>query len=224
MSPSFAHEGNIDPRGDAPGGSLDDELSAEIADHLAAAAGELERRGAPEDEAATGALARFGDVRQIKRQCWWIHKGDEVMYRAAGITLLSLLTVGVVALALGGWQLQHSVSEQLETLSATQQALLAQQRPPQVAGALLPGRQIKASARRGGAGLPVFGRADREFGIRLHATRHGVVTRRLHTNARGRFDSGILQSGEYCLLAPVFMPDGTADSEEFPFPVCKAGR
>ena len=45
----------------------------------------------------------------------------------------------------------------------------------------------------------------------------GVVTRRLHTDVHGRFDSGILQSGEYCLLVPILMPDGRADSEEFPF-------
>ena len=53
MSQSFAHDGGIEPRsGASPDGSLDEQLAAEIADDLAAAAGDLKRRGEAEDEAA----------------------------------------------------------------------------------------------------------------------------------------------------------------------------
>ena len=46
MSQSFAHDGETDPHGGpSSGGSLDEQLADEIADHLAAAAGDLVRPG-----------------------------------------------------------------------------------------------------------------------------------------------------------------------------------
>jgi hypothetical protein len=47
-------------------------------------------------------LARFGDVALVKRQCWWIHNGEEFMFRTVGIALLSLLTIGVAVVGFGG--------------------------------------------------------------------------------------------------------------------------
>ena len=130
MSQSFAHDGGMEQSG---GESSDEQLAAEIADHLAAATGDLVRRGEAEEQAARLALARFGDVARVKRQCWWIHNGEEVMFRMAGIGLLSLLTIGVAVVGFGGWQLQRNLtsrteelSEQLASLTTTQQAMLAQ--------------------------------------------------------------------------------------------------
>jgi hypothetical protein len=225
MSESFAHEGGIDPDGwaSASGGSLDEALAAEIEDHLAAAAGDLVKHGAPADQALQLALARFGNVDRIKRQCWWIHKGDEVMVRTLGIAILGLLTISVVAVALGGWQLGRNLasrteelSEQLATLTATQQAMLAQQRPPTVTGRCylgdpsIPAKNVEVRVFR-------FSEEPRGLGAMGGAGLTGVVARRLRTDSEGRFDSGILQAGEYCLLAPILAPDGSADEKELPF-------
>jgi hypothetical protein len=219
MSQSFANDGGME-REDS--GSLDEQLAAEIADHLAAAAGDFMRRGEAEDQAARLALARFGDVAQVKRQCWWIHHGEQVMYRTAGIALLSLLTIGVAVVGFGGWQLQRNLasrtaelSEQLASLTATQQAMLAQQRPPEITGrAYLGDRSTPAED----VEIQVFRFSEEPPSNNMGArASSGVVTRRLRTDALGRFDSGILQSGEYCVLGPLVDPEGKANEHEFLF-------
>jgi hypothetical protein len=151
MPQPFADDGGT-KREDAASsaGSLDEQLAAEIADHLAAAAGDLRRRGEAEDRATHLAQVRFGDVARVKRQIWWIHNGEEVMFRTMGITLLSLLTIGVAVVGFGSWQMQRNLaartdelSEQLTSLTATQQAMLAQQRPPEVTGVAYLGDRSK---------------------------------------------------------------------------------
>jgi hypothetical protein len=225
MSQSFAHDGGAEREGGSSGGSsrgsLDEQLAAEIADHLAAAAGEMVRRGKPEDEAARLALAQFGDVAKVKRQCWWIHNGEDVMFRTAGIALLSLLTIGVTVVGFGGWQLQRNLasrteelSEQLATLTATQQAMLVQQRPPEITGSAYLGDPSKPAK---DVEIQVFRFSEEPPNNGMGAIASGVVARRLRTDALGHFDSGILQSGTYCLLGPLIDPDGKANKEEFLF-------
>ncbi len=217
MSQSFANDGGME-REDS--GSLDEQLAAEIADHLAAAAGDFMRRGEAEDQAARLALARFGDVAHVKRKCWWIHNGEDVMFRTAGIALLSLLTIGVAVVGFGGWQLQRNLasrtaelSQQLASLTATQQAMLAQQRPPEITGRAYlgdrstPAEDVEIQVFRFSEGPP----------SNTDPRASGVVTRRLRTDALGHFDSGILQSGEYSVLGPLMDPEGKANNQEFLF-------
>src|SRR4029079_9928920 len=217
MSQSFAHDRGSERSGGAPDGSsnesFDDQLAAEIADHLAAAADDLVRRGEAEDQAARMAIARFGDVARIKRQCWWIHNGEDVMFRTAGIVLLSLLTIGVAVVGFGGWQLQRNLasrteelSGQLASLTTTQQAMLAQQRPPEITGLAYLGDPSKPAK---DVEIKVFRFSD-ETPSNMGMQASGVGMRRLRTDALGHFDSGILQSGEYCLLAPLVDPEGNA--------------
>ena len=77
-----------------------EELHAELADHLASAAEELVRGGTPPEEARAVAQSQFGNVDQIVRRCWWIRKGDEVMTRVLGITLLALVTHKILEILL----------------------------------------------------------------------------------------------------------------------------
>jgi cytochrome c-type biogenesis protein CcmH/NrfF len=203
---------------------LDEQLAAEIADHLSAAASDLVRRGEAEEQAARLALARFGDVARVKRRCWWIHNGEEVMFRTAGIALLSILTIGVAVVGFGGWQLQRSLasrteelSEQLASLTATQQAMLDQQRPPEITGLAYLGDPSKPAK---DVEIQVF-RFSEEPPSSPRAS--GVITRRLHTDSRGHFDSGILQSGEYCLLGPLLDPEGKVDEHELIFSQLQSG-
>jgi len=217
MSQSFASDGGAEPR---DGTSSDEQLAAEIADHLAAAAGDLKRRGEAEDEAARLALARFGDVALVKRQCWWIHNGEDFMFRTVGIALLSLLTIGVAVVGFGAWRLQSTLtsrteelSEQLASLTTTQQAMLVQQRPPEITGLAYLG---DPSTPAKDVEIRVF-RFSEEPASDMGKSATGVVTRRLRTDALGRFDSGILQAGEYCVLGPLMDPEGKASEHEFLF-------
>ena len=184
------------------------------------------RRGEAEDEAARLALARFGDVARVKRQCWWIHNGEEVMFRTAGIALLSLLTIGVAVVGFGGWQLQRNLasrteelSEQLASLTTTQQAMLAQQRPPEITGLAYLGDPSKPAK---DVEIQVF-RFSEEPPYNMSPRVSGVITRRLRTDSRGHFDSGILQSGEYCLLGPLLDPEGQADDHQLIFSQLQSG-
>ncbi|MBI2826483.1 MAG: hypothetical protein HYX69_17545 [Planctomycetia bacterium] len=218
MSESFAHEGGADPRASGPGESLDAELEAEIADHLAAAAGELMRRGETPDAAAQLARGRFGDVERIKRQCWWIQKGDEVMFRTLGIGLLSLLAIGVVVVAVGGWQLQRNfaarteeLSAQLASLTKTQQAMLAQQRPPEITGHCYLGDPSKPAA---DVEVKVY-RFSEIAG--LSSSRRGLLVRRVRTDSDGRFQTGVLTAGDYSLLAPLQAPSADNDVQALLF-------
>ena len=136
------------------------------------------------------------------------------MFRTAGVTLLSVLTIGMVAVVLEGWRLQRNVSAQLETLTATQQALLAQQRPPRVEGRCYLGDPSKPAR---DVEVQVFRFSDVPAGLDLERWTTGFVARRLRTDEQGRFESGILQSGEYCLLAPVLRLDGSASADELLF-------
>ena len=190
MSQSFANDGGIEREGGtSSGASLDEQLDAEIADHLAAAARDLLRRGEAEDQADRLALARFGDVARVKRQCWWIHNGEEVMFRTAGIGLLSLLTIGVAVVGFGGWQLQRNLasrteelSEQLASLTATQQAMLARQRPPEITGLAYLG---DPSTPAKDVEIQVF-RFSEEPPSNMGIKASGVITRRLRTDGLGR--------------------------------------
>lgn len=225
MSQSFARDGGIERSGGAssdgsPNESFDEQLAAEIADHLAAAADDLVRRGEAEDQAARMAIARFGDVARVKRQCWWIHNGEDVMFRTAGIALLSLLTIGVAVVGFGGWQLSRNLasrteelSGQLASLAATQEAMLAQQRPPEITGRAYLGDPSKPAK---DVEIQVFRFAD-EPPSNMGMQASGVVMRRLRTDALGHFDSGILQSGEYCLLGPLLNPEGEVNENELLF-------
>jgi hypothetical protein len=216
MSQSFASDDGTEPAGAA---SSDEQLEAEIADHLAAAADDLMRRGEAADQAARVALARFGDVARVRRQCWWIHHGEVFMFRTAGIALLSLLTIGVAVVGFGAWRLQSTLtsrteelSEQLASLTTAQQAMLDKQRPPEITGLAYLG---DPSTPAKDVEIQVFRFSEEAPSNMKFET--GAVTRRLRTDALGRFDSGILHSGEYCLLGPLMDPEGKASENEFFF-------
>src|SRR5688572_25806719 len=61
------------------------EIEAEIADHLAAAMAAKERTGIDHETAKRQALERFGNVKRVIWQCFWIRLGDQIMFRAAAV-------------------------------------------------------------------------------------------------------------------------------------------
>ena len=163
------------------------------------------------DQAAQRALAQFGDVARVKRQCWWIHKGDEVMIRTAAIGALVLLTIGVAVVGFGGWQLQRNLAfrhrrakRATRLAQPAQKAMLDQQRPPEISGLAYLGDPSRP-AKDVEIQVYMFSEEPATAG---QGKPTGVVVRRLHTDEAGRFESGVLQSGEYCLLGPLMGPDG----------------
>ena len=66
-------------------GAPDDELEAEIRDHLARRAEALMARGWTEEEAWAEARARFGDVESVRRECGEIRRRREVRMRWRGV-------------------------------------------------------------------------------------------------------------------------------------------
>lgn len=174
------------------------EIDAEIADHLASAAGEAARQGMPPDAATENALRRFGDVAAIRRKCWWIQQGDQIMLRVVAGGLFLTLLIAIVALGLGGWRAQTALADRLDrltneltTLGETQKALLDQQarkQPP----------EIRGRAYLGGPSQPA---ADVE--IQIWNASEMKIFRRVRTDADGRFRSNTLPPGDYFVLAPL---------------------
>jgi len=133
------------------------------------------------------------------------------MFRTVGIGLLSLLTVAVVAVALGGWQVQRNLasrteelSGQLASLTSTQQAMLAQQRPPEITGLCYLGDRSKPAA---DVEIKVY--RFPESGSTAGA--RGVIVGMERTDMDGHFKTGPLQYGDYCLLVALRAPPGEAD-------------
>jgi hypothetical protein len=166
-----------------------EQISAELADHLAASAGELERRGIPAADAEAQAREKFGDVSAVSRQCYWVQQGDTIMFRRVTIALVVLLCVGLIATTANSWLAQSrltqqlaQLNEQLASLTKTQETLQDRQKPLSITGLIYDGDKSK----------PV---ANHEVGIaRLNDS---AVVRRIKTDSRGIYDSGPLAAGDY---------------------------
>ncbi|HVU87044.1 MAG TPA: hypothetical protein VHD36_06970 [Pirellulales bacterium] len=129
------------------------------------------------------------------------------MFRTVGIALLSTLVIGVALLAAGGWQAQRNLaartaelSDQLASLTATQEAMLAQQRPPEITGHCYLGDKSKPAAN-------VLVKIYRFPDVAGNLTT-GVIVDAVETDADGHFKTGALQYGEYSVIAPLQVPQG----------------
>ena len=195
---------------------LADDIAAEIADHLASAAGDLKRRGAADDEAARLALARFGDVARVTRQCWWVHKREEVMFRTAEM-----------AVGPGGdrrgrgrfWRL--AIAAELCFAHRGASPSNSRRSPPR-SRPCWPSRaaQIAGQAYLGDPSVPAKDVEIQVFRFSAEPSpgnSPGAVARRVRTDAEGRFESGNLQLGDYCLLGPLLDSAGNAKPSELLF-------
>src|SRR5438045_1954912 len=73
------------------------EIQAEIDDHLATAAEQLQSQGIATQEALQKSQQKFGDAAAISRRCYWIKQGDALMFRTAVILLLFILCLSLGA-------------------------------------------------------------------------------------------------------------------------------
>src|SRR6266850_1710062 len=89
------------------------EIRAEINDHLATTAEQLESQGLAADVAQQKSQEKFGDPATITRRCYWIKQGDALMFRAAVIVLLAILCVALGFTTFSGVRSQRRMAEQM---------------------------------------------------------------------------------------------------------------
>lgn len=202
---SAAAQPDIWPGGNRQGVQTRAEIEAEIADHLALSADESSRRGLPPDAAAADALRRFGDVAAVRRKCWWIQQGDQIMFRALAAGVLVTLMIAMLALGVSGWRVQSALADRLDrltgelaSLGAAQQALLDQQ-------ATKPSPEIRGRAYLGDPSRPA---ADVE--VQIWIASDMKIFRRVRTDADGHFRSNALPPGDYFVLAPLVGEENAA--------------
>src|SRR5262245_23931133 len=104
------------------------EIQAEIHDHLATAAEQLQSQGATSAEAHAQPQQKFGNAAAISRRCYWIKQGDALMFRTAVILLLSLLCLAFGATVFSTWRSQRQTAEQMAALAEQLKLLAEQQR------------------------------------------------------------------------------------------------
>ncbi len=188
----------IDPIAEAalpPGSDARGDIDDEIGDHLALAARDLQLAGHANDEARQLALAKFGDVDQIRRKCWWIQQGDAVMARAALGLAIAVLILAVVGLAVGGWRMNSAINDLGDTLAAineSQKSLVDSQkqvnRPLVIRGRLYIGDKSKP--------------ADYAE-VHLYRLPEAKLIERISADNEGRFITPPLEAGSYFLVAPL---------------------
>jgi hypothetical protein len=174
-----------------------DAIDAEIADHLASTAERLAAHGAPPEAARQAAHQHFGDVPSIRRRCYWIREGESLMFRTAVLVLLVGLSLGLTVTAIGTWQTQSCLAEQVTALTEQLKLLAENQRaaaPPPAAEPKpleIVGRVFARSPDQPVAGKEVL----------IVSVKDGNIIRRVLSDAQGNYRSGPLADGDYALVA-----------------------
>ena len=139
-----------DPRG---AGRSQDEIAAEIADHLAAAEAELTKTGTAREQARAAARQKFGDVEKIQKTCYWIQNGETIMLRWTLVSLAAVLCILLGLSVLGNWRTQSQLAEQvgklseeLKAMAAAKQTPPAAPQPPEITGMIYAGSKNKPAA------------------------------------------------------------------------------
>jgi hypothetical protein len=182
------------------------QIEAEIADHLATAAGELQAAGVTPQEAQHKAETRFGDAATIGRRCYWIKQGDTIMFRYATIGLLVILCLALAATTIGSWRSQARMAEQMDALTLQLRALAdAQQAAAEQAAA----QRAAAAPAAEPQPLEITGKAfvgspdkpAQHIQLTVIDVKDGSTVRKIATDSDGSFRSGPLAGGDYALVS-----------------------
>ncbi len=181
-------------------GQSHDEIAAEFADHLAAAEAELTKRGATTDEAQTAARMKFGDVEKIKQTCYWIQNGETIMLRWTLVSLAAALCILLGLSVIGNWRTQSQLADEMGKLSTELKAIAAAKQtpppvpqPPEITGLIYAGSKDKPVAN---AGITVI-KTD------------GTIVRKVTCDDKGRYRSGPMEAGDYCITIETVNPPHT---------------
>ena len=102
------------------------QIHAEIADHLATSAQQLQSHGLAPDQALQKSQEKFGDPAAIGRRCYWIKQGDTLMFRTAVIALLAILCVALGFTTISSVRSQRQMADQMTALAQQLKALAEQ--------------------------------------------------------------------------------------------------
>jgi hypothetical protein len=177
-----------------------DAVDAEIADHLATAAAQLQAQGTPPEAAQRAAQEKFGDVASIRRHCYWIDHGETLMFRTAVLVLLVGMSLGLTVAAVGTWRSQSHLAEQVTALTEQIKLLAENQRaapPPTPPAPSEPKPQeIAGRVYDGSPERPVAGKE-----LIVVNVKDASIVRRVRSDAQGQYRSGPLPDGDYALVA-----------------------
>ncbi len=188
---------SLGPRLQSNNDNVTNDIAAELADHLAESTTAARVRGLNEEQAKAHAANRFGDVAAILRQCWWIKKGEVIMFRSAAIILGCICVIGLFTVAYSAWRIEASFTDQMGTLSQelselneTGARFLSQPQATQM--------EIAGHLYLGDPSVPA---ASGE--VEIWDAMEMTVVRRVRSEADGSFRSGALTFGDYFVIAPL---------------------
>lgn len=184
------------------------EIQAEIADHLATAAEQLQSQGLTTGEAREKSQAKFGDAVSIGRRCYWIKQGDALMFRTAIIVLLTLLCCALGLVAYGGYRSQRQMAEQMAALAAELKAMADQQKA--VVATPPPAAEPKPLEITGRVYIGSPDKPAANASLALIDLKDASGVRSFKADDAGHFQSGPLGGGDYALLTDTSekLPDG----------------
>jgi type II secretory pathway pseudopilin PulG len=188
------------PSGQGGDDPVANQIEAEIADHLATSAEQLEAQGAHSDDARRISQEKFGDPAAIGRRCYWIKQGDYLMFRTAVILLLTVVCLVLALAVFSSWRSQRQTAEQMVMLAEQLKAIAEQQRTASTTGASPEPKPLEITGNVF-VGTPDKPAANTE--VMICRVSDGEVIRRLTTASDGTFQSGPLTAGDYTLLAKV---------------------
>lgn len=172
-----------------------EEIEAEIRDHLATAAEQLQARGASPAEAHEKTQALFGDAYAIGRRCYWIKQGDTLMFRAAVVLLLAALSIGLAVVVVQGWRTQTRMADQMSALAEQLKTLAEKPSAPSTAMEQPP-QEITGKVYAGSPNSPA---GNKE--VMIVDAKDGTIVRRVISDDKGKYRSGPLPAGDYCLVS-----------------------
>lgn len=177
-------------------------IDAEIADHLATSSDRLLAQGLDAHAARKQSQEQFGDVAAISRRCYWIKQGDYLMFRTAVIILLVVLCLGLGVTAFSSLRTQQQMAQQMVVLAEQLKAVAQRQQPEAPLLAAKPSepppQEITGKAYIKQLSVP----ASKKEVLVLSAN-DGQIVRRVMTDDQGRYQSGPLAAGDYCLVTGV---------------------
>lgn len=173
------------------------EIEAEITDHLASAAEQLESQGLAPSEARQKSEEKFGDPAAIGRCCYWIKQGDTLMFRTATIILLTLLCLALGFSTFSSWQSQRQMAQQMTNLAEELKALASQEKVPPSPAPPAESKPLEITGKVF-VGSPDKPAANAE--VMICRVSDGEIVRRITADATGRFSSGPLAAGDYTLV------------------------
>jgi len=188
------------------------EIRAEIDDHLATSAEQLQSQGLAPHQARQLSQEKFGDPTAITRRCYWIKQGDTLMFRTAVILLLAALCLALGFTTVSSVRAQRQMAQQMAALAEQLQAIAERERAATPTAAVEP----KALEITGHAYIGSPDKPAAHYDIKICKAASGEVIRRIATGSDGSFASGPLPADDYYLATSEASKSPSVDIQSAP--------